>query len=74
MCDLFVTILRVLFCGFHSRHQLLLDNLALRHQLAVGHQHQREPEFVRTADTLTPLTALTALTQATPRSSNSSTS
>jgi transposase InsO family protein len=35
MFDLFVTILRVLFCGFQSHHQLLLENLALRHQLTV---------------------------------------
>jgi transposase InsO family protein len=35
MCDLFATILRVLFCGFYSRHQLLLEDLALRHQLTV---------------------------------------
>jgi hypothetical protein len=35
MFDLFVTILRVLFCGFQSRQQLLLENLALRHQLNV---------------------------------------
>lgn len=35
MFDLFATILRVLFCGFQSRHQLLLENLALRHQLTV---------------------------------------
>jgi putative transposase len=35
MFDLFATILRVLVCGFQSRQQLLLENLALRHQLTV---------------------------------------
>ena len=35
MFDLFATILRVLICGFQSRHQLPLENLALRHQLTV---------------------------------------
>jgi hypothetical protein len=35
MFDLFATILRILFCGFQSRHQLLLENLALRHQFTV---------------------------------------
>ena len=35
MFDLFATTLRVLFCGFQSRRQLLLKNLALRHQLTV---------------------------------------
>jgi putative transposase len=35
MFDLFATTLRVLFCGFQSRSQLLLENLVLRHQLTV---------------------------------------
>ena len=35
MFDLIATILRVLFCGFQSRQQLMLENLALRHQLTV---------------------------------------
>ncbi len=35
MFDLFATIPRVLFSGFQSRRQLMLENLALRHQLTV---------------------------------------
>lgn len=35
MFDLVATTLRVLFCGFQFRRQLLLENLALRHQLTV---------------------------------------
>ena len=35
MFDLLATIPRVLFSEFQSRHQLLLENLALRHQLPV---------------------------------------
>ena len=35
MFDLFATIFQVLFCGFQARHRLLLENLALRHQLTV---------------------------------------
>jgi len=35
MFDLLATIPRVLFSGFQSRRQLLLENLALRHQLMV---------------------------------------
>jgi len=35
MFDLFATTLRVVFCGFQSRQQLMLENLALRHQLTV---------------------------------------
>jgi hypothetical protein len=35
MSDLFATILRVLLRGFHSRQQLLLENLAVRYQLTV---------------------------------------
>ncbi len=35
MFHLLATIPRVLFCEFQSRHQLLLENLALRHQLTV---------------------------------------
>jgi hypothetical protein len=35
MFDLFATILRVLVCGVQSRQQLLLEYLALRHQLTM---------------------------------------
>ena len=35
MFDLLATIPRVLFSGFQSRRQLILENLALRHQLTV---------------------------------------
>ena len=33
MSDLFATILRVLLRGFHSRQQLLLENLAVRYHV-----------------------------------------
>ena len=45
MFALFATILRVLFCGFQSRRQLMLENLALRHQLTVLQRSARRAKL-----------------------------
>ncbi len=47
MFDLFATILRILFSGFQSRDQLLLQNLALRHQLMVLQRSVPRPNLKR---------------------------
>ena len=40
MLDVILALLRSLLPGFQSHSQLALENLALRHQLAVLHQLQ----------------------------------
>ena len=47
MFDLFATILRILFSGFQSRDQLLLENLALRHPLIVRQRSVPKPNLKR---------------------------
>jgi len=51
MLHLVLTALRVLFSGFQSRPQLMLENLALRHQLAVLERSVPKPKL-RSSDRL----------------------
>jgi transposase InsO family protein len=45
MCHLVLTFLRVLRSGLQSRHQLMLENLALRHQLSVLKRSVPKPKL-----------------------------